>query len=145
MSNTKRNKLSRFSISMRDDLLAQLDKMAEQKGYCNRSQAIADMVRSHLVEYRAYGGKNEIAGAITLVYDHHRRDIQKRLTEMQHKFPNLIISTTHCHLDHHNCLEIIAVRGLSSEIRKLADSLIATRGIKHGKLSATTTGKDFEK
>jgi len=117
--------------------------MIKEKGFKNRSRALADMVRGQLVEHRASYEKKEIAGTITLVYDHHRRAIQKRLTTIQHDFQKLIISGMHCHLDHDNCMEVIAVRGPAVELRKLADMLIATRGVKHGKLSATTTGKEF--
>ncbi len=130
---------------MSADLLTQLDDLVKAKGYTNRSQAIADMVRDQLVEHRGKEGNRKIAGTITLVYDHHKRNIQSLLTSIQHDFGEHIISTMHVHLDHHNCLEILAVRGRASLIRQLADKLIAAKGVKHGKLTMTTTGEEFTK
>ena len=88
-------------------------------------------------------GGGEIAGTITLVYDHHKRDLQSKLTDIQHDHEGLIISVLHVHLDHHNCMEVLAVRGRADAVRKLADGLIAVKGVKHGKLTVTTTGKEF--
>lgn len=133
----------RFSVSMDGDLVGQLDGMAKKKGYANRSQALADMVRARLVEHWAEVGGGEIAGTITLVYDHHKRDLQSKLTDIQHDHEGLIISVLHVHLDHHNCMEVLAVRGKADAVRKLADGLIAVKGVKHGKLTVTTTGKEF--
>jgi CopG family transcriptional regulator, nickel-responsive regulator len=137
--------LHRFGVSMPTELLTQLDELVNAKGYTNRSQAIADMVRDQLVEHRGKEGNRRIAGTITLVYDHHKRNIQSLLTSIQHDFGEHIISTMHVHLDHHNCLEILAVRGRASLIRQLADKLIAAKGVKHGKLTMTTTGEEFTK
>ena len=139
----KNRTVSRFSISMNGDLAEQLDAMAKDKGYANRSQALADMVRSHLVEHNAHMANREIAGTVTLVYDHHKRDLQAKLTDIQHDHEGLIISVLHVHLDHHNCMEVLAVRGRADVVRKLADGLIAVKGVKHGKLTVTTTGKEF--
>jgi CopG family nickel-responsive transcriptional regulator len=130
---------------MSGDLVAQLDQMVSAKGYANRSQAIADMVRDELVEHRSSGGSRQIAGTITLVYDHHRRNIQARLTAIQHDHGEQIIATLHAHLDHHNCMEVLAVRGRADQVKKLADGLIAVKGVKHGKLTMTTTGREFAK
>jgi CopG family nickel-responsive transcriptional regulator len=130
---------------MSGDLVAQLDQMVSAKGYANRSQAIADMVRDELVEHRSAGGNRQIAGTITLVYDHHRRNIQARLTAIQHDHGEQIIATLHAHLDHHNCMEVLAVRGRADQVKKLADGLIAVKGVKHGKLTMTTTGREFAK
>ena len=137
--------VQRLSVSMDADLVAQLDQMSHAKGYASRSQAVADMVRAHLVEYYGQSGRHEIAGTITLVYDHHRRNIQKILTHIQHDHPGQIVATLHVHLDHHNCMEVLAVRGQAGSVRKLADALIATRGVKHGRLTLTTTGREFRK
>ena len=101
------------------------------------------MIRAHLVEHRQQLGHGEIAGSITLVYDHHRHHLQDLLTDLQHDHRDVIISTLHCHLDHDNCLELLAVRGQAAAIKKLADELIAAKGVKHGKLTITTTGRDF--
>jgi CopG family nickel-responsive transcriptional regulator len=139
----KEEKVSRFSVSVPGKLLKELDAMIKQKGYSNRSQAIADMIKDHLVEHNEKLGKKEIAGTITLVYDHHKSNIQATLTDTQHEYHDCIISTVHVHLDHDNCLEVLIVKGMADVIRKIADELIACKGIKHGKLTVTTTGKDI--
>lgn len=117
--------------------------MSSQKGYDNRSLAIADMIRDRLVEHRQKFGDEEIAGTITLVYDHHTQHVQEALTEIQHDHHDVIVSTMHVHLDHHNCLEVLVVRGKATQIKKIADELIAAKGVKHGKLTVTSTGKDL--
>lgn len=137
----KKESVSRLGISLPPSLLGQLDEMVEEKGYTNRSLAIADMIRAHLVEHRQKFGRDEIAGTITLVYDHHKMHVQETLTDIQHDHHDLIISTLHVHLDHHNCLEVLVVRGKGELIKKIANQLIAANGVKHGKLTVTTTGK----
>jgi CopG family nickel-responsive transcriptional regulator len=137
--------LCRFSISMAADLVGQLDAMVKTKGYANRSQAVADMVRAQLVDHHAERETQEIAGTVTLVYDHHKRDIQALLTDIQHDHQELIIATLHVHLDHHNCMEVLAVRGPADGIKRLADQLTVAKGVKHGKLTVTTTGQEFDK
>ncbi len=139
----KKETASRFSVSLPPALLNQLDAMTREKGYANRSQAIADMIRAQLVEHRQKNSKGEIAGTITLVYDHHKPHVQATLTDIQHDHHEVIISTVHVHLDHHNCLEVLIVRGQAGVIKKIADELIAAKGVKHGKLTVTTTGKDL--
>jgi CopG family nickel-responsive transcriptional regulator len=133
----------RFSVSMPGDLVMQLDDLIRDQGFANRSQAVSEMVRDHLVEYRGQEAGREIAGTVTLVYDHHKRNIQALLTDIQHDHGGLIIASLHVHLDHHNCMEVLAVRGATDAIRELADRLIAAKGVKHAKLTVTTTGKDF--
>ena len=143
---TKRNTMetvTRFSVSLDKKLLRELDRMCREKGYDNRSLAIADMIRAHLVEHRQQFGRGEIAGSITLVYDHHKHHLQDLLTDLQHEHREVIISVLHCHLDHDNCLEVLAVRGKAADIKKLADELIGAKGVKHGKLTITTTGTDL--
>jgi CopG family nickel-responsive transcriptional regulator len=139
----KKESVDRFSVSLPPMLLEQLDEMTREKGYVNRSQAIADMIRAHLVEHRQKYAKGEIAGTITLVYDHHKQHVQETLTDIQHDHFEVIVSTVHVHLDHHNCLEVLLVRGQAGLIKKIADELIAAKGVKHGKLTVTTTGKDL--
>jgi CopG family nickel-responsive transcriptional regulator len=139
----KTETVTRFSVSLPPALLRQLDEMAREKGYDNRSLAIADMIRAHLVEHRQKHGTQEIAGTITLVYDHHKQHVQATLTDIQHDHHEVIVSTLHVHLDHHNCLEVLVVRGKAGIIRRIADELIAAKGVKHGKLTVTTTGKDL--
>ena len=132
---------TRFSISLPPDLARSLDEMAREKGYTNRSLAVADLIRGALVEHRRDEG--EIAGAITLVFDHHKPHLQDKLTDLQHDHLHSIVSTLHVHLDHDNCLEVLVVRGDASEIHALADALIALKGIKHGRLTVTSTGQDL--
>ncbi len=143
MSKPQQHLAGRFSISLPQQLLADFDGTLLQKGYHNRSLAIADIVRDWLVEQRRENPEQEIAGAITLVYDHHKRHLQDHLTNIQHDHHHMILATMHVHLDHHNCLEIIAVRGQAGEIQAIADALIGAKGVKHGKLIITSTGKDL--
>lgn len=134
---------TRFSVSLPEGLARDLDAMVREKGYASRSQAVADMVRDALVQHRQHLDRHEIAGTITLVYDHHKPHLQDTLTAIQHDHHDTIISTLHVHLDHHHCLEVLVVRGRGDVIRKMADALIAAKGVKHGKLSITSTGKDL--
>ena len=132
----------RFSVSLPASLARELDAMTEAKGYNNRSLAIADMIRAHLVEHRqSIGG--EVAGTITVLFDHHKPHLQALLTDVQHDHGDLIISTLHVHLDHDNCLEVLVVRGDASRVRALANGLIAVKGVKHGRLTVTATGEDL--
>jgi len=135
--------VARFSVSLPASLLRQLDQMTRQQGYTNRSLAIADMIRDRLVEHQQQQAEAEIAGTITLVYDHHKQHVQSALTDIQHEHHQVIISTVHVHLDHDNCLEVLLVRGRAGLIKKIADELIALKGVKHGKLTVTTTGKNL--
>jgi CopG family nickel-responsive transcriptional regulator len=135
--------VTRFSVSLDKDLARELDRMCREKGYDNRSLAIADMVRNQLVEHRQDFGDRQIAGTITLVYDHHKPRLLDLLTDIQHDHGDLIIATLHVHLDHHNCLEVLTVRGRAAQIKAMADRLIGAKGVKHGKLTITTTGKDL--
>lgn len=143
MRNTTSDPVTRFSVSLPSSLARELDRMTKEKGYDNRSLAVADMIRSHLIEHRQQKGDVEIAGTITLVYDHHRHHLQDLLTDLQHDHREVIIATMHVHLDHDNCLEVVAVRGSVREIKRLADEMIAAKGVKHGKLTITSTGKDL--
>jgi CopG family nickel-responsive transcriptional regulator len=139
----KTESVVRFSVSLPPRLLKELDKMSGEKGYDNRSLAIADMIRAQLVEHQKEMGNAEIVGTITLVYDHHKQHVQETLTDIQHDHHEVIVSTVHVHLDHHNCLEVLIVKGKAALVKKIADELIAAKGVKHGKLTVTTTGKDL--
>ena len=143
MAKTKPQLAGRFSVSLPQQLLADLDAMLAKKGYDNRSLAMADMARDWLVAQRQENPDQEIAGAITLVYDHHKRNLQEELTDIQHDHHDVFLATMHVHLDHHNCLEIIAVRGRAGSIQSIADALIGAKGVKHGKLTITSTGTDL--
>jgi CopG family nickel-responsive transcriptional regulator len=132
----------RLSLSVPTGLAAQLDRMIREKGAASRSALVSDLVRAEIVEHQARRGKQEIAGTITLVYDHHARNLQAKLTGIQHGAEGLIIAVMHVHLSHHDCLEVLAVRGPANSVRGLADRLAAVRGVKHGRLTITTTGKE---
>ncbi|TAK08618.1 MAG: nickel-responsive transcriptional regulator NikR [Candidatus Manganitrophaceae bacterium] len=136
-------KLVRFGVSMDEGLLKQFDTMIEDKNYTNRSEALRDLIRDHLVE-QEWDENKETIGTITIVYDHGVHELMEKLTDLQHHYSKLIRSTLHIHLDEHRCLEVLVVRGRAGEIKKIADSLISTKGVKHGKLTATTTGKDLD-
>jgi len=135
--------VARISVSLNKTLLRKLDRMVREKGYDNRSLAIAGMIADSLVEHQRELGDVETVGTVTLVYDHHKPNVQETLTALQHDHIHQIISALHVHLDHHNCLEVLVVRGKASTIRSLADRVIGARGVKHGKLSITTTGKEL--
>jgi CopG family nickel-responsive transcriptional regulator len=132
----------RFGVSLEKELLEKFDALIKEKSYPNRSEAIRDLIREYLVKREWIKGK-EVAGAITLVFDHHRRELLNKLTDIQHHFHHLIISSQHVHLDHDNCLEIIVVKGRPEEARKLSNALRATKGVKYGALSIATTGKEL--
>lgn len=131
--------MERFSISMEEDLIEKFDSHLERRGYSNRSEAVRDMVRKALIEEEWQSGE-EVVGVITLVYDHHQRQLQEKLTDIQHDHHGMIISATHVHMDHHNCLEVIIVKGEASKIRAMADLLKAAKGVKSGELTAASTG-----
>jgi CopG family transcriptional regulator, nickel-responsive regulator len=138
-----KDQIARFGVSISRSLLKELDRMVREKGYRNRSLAISHMVRDHLVEHHQEMTDGEVAGAITIVYDHHQPHVQETLTNLQHKHLATIISSLHVHLDHDNCLEVLVIRGRASVVRSVAEHLIAVRGVKHGKLMLTTAGKDL--
>ena len=132
--------LIRFGISLDKELSERFDELIRRKAYTNRSEAIRDLIRQDLVEQEWLHG-SEVAGAITLIYNHHKRELLNKITDIQHDFQSSIISAQHIHLDHHNCLEIIAVKGSPAEVQKLASMLKAVKGVKHSTLSMSTTGK----
>lgn len=137
------SELVRFGISIDGRLLDRFDELIERKGYVNRSEALRDLIRNTLVDDQWTRGDEEIVGTVTLVYDHHTRDLSDKLTEQQHSHHGSIVSALHVHLDAHHCLEVVVVRGKASAVRALADELIGTKGVKHGKLVTSTTGKDL--
>jgi CopG family transcriptional regulator, nickel-responsive regulator len=126
--------IKRFGVSLEEDILESLDEYVIAKNFPNRSQAIRHMIRKNIVEDSWKENKN-VAGAIVLVYDHHKRELQKQSTELQHDFHHLILSVQHVHLDHDNCLETIALKGKAKELVELANNLIALKGIKYGELA----------
>jgi CopG family nickel-responsive transcriptional regulator len=134
--------LVRFGVSLDKELLLQFDRIIKGQKYTNRSEAIRDLIREDLVKREWHEGK-EISGTITLIYDHHKRTLVNKLMDIQHDFGDIIISSQHIHLDHNNCLEVIVVQGTPQQAQKLADSLKSVKGVKHGTLSMSTTGKDI--
>ena len=133
--------ITRFGISMDSQLLERFDDFISKRGYENRSEAIRDLVREQLVQEEWRQENIETVGTITLIYDHHQNELQERLTEFQHASHDIVISTMHVHLDHHNCLEVLVIKGRASEIRSFSDQLISTKGVKHGKLVMTSKGE----
>lgn len=135
--------LTRFGISIDERLLQQFDELITTKGYDNRSEAIRDLIRAALVEQEWADDNHQTVATVTLVYDHHTRDLADKLTEHQHSHYEEVVSTLHVHLDHHHCLEVVVIKGTASQVKRIADELIGTKGVKHGKLVATTTGQNL--
>ncbi len=132
--------LTRFSISLDEALMRRFDAKIKKDLCPTRSKAVGDLIRASLVQTEWNAG-DEVAGAVVLVYDHHTRDVVKRLMDMQHDCHHAILSTQHIHLDHDNCLEIVAVRGQSHEIEAIVKRLKSIKGLKHVSLAAGTTGR----
>ena len=128
--------VKRFGVSLEEPLLTELDRLVEKQKFPNRSQAIRFLIKKYSVEDE-WDANKEVAGAIVLVYDHHKRELQTQSTDVQHNFHNLILSVQHVHLDHHNCLETIAVKGKSKELMNLANQLFAIKGVMHGEIVMT--------
>lgn len=129
--------LKRISISLEENLLERFDKQTQKQGYPTRSEAIKALMSKELVE-QEWTGNQEVAGALSIVYDHHRRGLANKVMDVQHKFGSVIISTQHVHLDHDNCFEIIVLKGRADKIRKLAAALKSIKGIKHNALMITS-------
>lgn len=134
--------LQRFSVSLEQGLLAKFDAFLGARGYRNRSEAVRDLIRGALVR-EEWAGDKEVMAVITLVYDHHQRQLQERMTEIQHDFHQQIVSTTHVHVDHDNCLEVIIVHGKAVEVRRLTDLLVPLRGVRDANLAMSSTGKNL--
>ena len=137
--------LARFSIAIPADLLAAFDaQIARSGGATNRYEAIRDLIRASLVQDELRTPDAEVIGSLTMIYDHHTGDLTRRLDEIQHDYTAEIVSTMHVHLDHHNCLEILALKGLGSRVYELADRLLGLRGVKHGELTCAATGASLD-
>jgi CopG family transcriptional regulator, nickel-responsive regulator len=133
--------LVRFGISIDQDLLERFDREIVSGSYANRSEAIRDLIRNQLVESEWSGEDVEVAGTITLVYDHHVRGLSDLLLEVQHRYHNLILSVMHVHLTHNNCLEVMVIKGPAGTAKEVAGRLLGVKGVKHGKLTITSTGE----
>ncbi|HWP58871.1 MAG TPA: nickel-responsive transcriptional regulator NikR [Candidatus Acidoferrales bacterium] len=131
-------KLSRFGVSLEDDLLRSFDRSIAELNYANRSEAIRDLIRDHLIQKRITKGEGDVIGVVSLVYDHRTHRLGDLLADMQHKAKVAINASLHIHLDEHNCLEVIVVRGPAEKVHEVAGKLIATKGVQNGKLVTTT-------
>src|SRR2546426_2489811 len=136
--------LSRIGVAIDSELLDKFDELINKRGYTNRSEAFRDLIRDELVEKTWESPESQVVGTVTLVYDHHVRMLSEKLTDIQHDYHRSILSTLHVHLDHDHCLEVLVVRGKSVVVRKVADVLISTKGVKHGRLTITTTGTELK-
>jgi len=135
--------LVRTGLSLEQDLLSRFDQAIGRKHYQNRSEAIRDLIRDYLVAEEV--DKNvDVVGTLTLIYDHHRPNLTEKLVEAQHRAGGKVLAATHVHLDHHNCLEVIIMKGRGGDLKDLANGLLSLRGVKHGQLVITSTGKNLK-
>lgn len=139
----KMSKLTRFGVSLETNLLTQFDAFIDKIGYQSRSEAIRDLIRERLVSEEWKKEDQEVLGIISLVYNHASREVTDLLTRIQHRHLDAVISSTHIHLDEHNCLEVIILKGQNALVTKIADELLSTKSVKHGKLIRTTTGQNI--
>jgi len=137
------SELSRIGVAIDSDLLDKFDKLISRRGYTNRSEAFRDLIRDELVEESWTEPDSEVVGTVTLVYDHHVRMLNEKLTDFQHSHFHHILSTLHVHLDDDNCLEVLIVRGKAGEVKRIADALVSTKGVKHGRLTLASTGAEL--
>jgi CopG family transcriptional regulator, nickel-responsive regulator len=135
--------LTRTGVSLEDDLLKQFDKVIARRGYKNRSEAIRDLIRESLVD-EAVDQNRPVVATLSMIYDHHKPNLSNKLNEIQHHSHGSVLAATHVHLDEDNCLEVVIMKGRSGEVQHLADHMLAMRGVKHGKLVVTTTGKELK-
>lgn len=130
-------KITRFGISIEPELLKQFDKIIIKEGYTNRSEKIRDLIRNNLINNEIKNPESKAVGTLTIIYDHHTGNLTNKLLNIQHEHNNEILTTTHIHIDHHNCLEVIVLKGKIGNIQKLTNNIIALKGIKNGKLVIT--------
>jgi len=131
--------LSRTGVSLDEELLVEFDRLIAKRGYRNRSEALRDLIRETLVS-EAVDSNKTVVGTLTLIYDHHLPNLTQKLTEAQHHAHGMVLASTHVHLDHDFCLEVILMQGPSKDIREMSDRMLSLRGVKHGKLVLTSTG-----
>ena len=135
--------LARIGVSLEQNLLNWFDDAIAKRNYTNRSEAIRDLIRDNMVAEEIDQNK-VVVGTLTVVYDHHRRNLTEKLIEAQHRAGGNVLATTHVHLDHHNCLEVVIMKGRGGDLKDLADGILSLRGVKHGQLVVTSTGKDLK-
>jgi CopG family nickel-responsive transcriptional regulator len=133
--------LVRFGVSIDERLLDRFDELIAEKSYVNRSEALRDLIRGALVQDQWDAGDAEAIGTVTLVYDHHSHDLADKLSDSQHSHHEEIVSALHVHLDADHCLEVVVLRGVARDLKRIAGGLIGTKGVKHGRFVATTTGE----
>ena len=133
----------RFGVSIDDKLLSRFDSVIENKGYVNRSEAIRDLIRNTLVNEEISNPDTEVIGTLTLIYSHAEHEVSDRLNEIQHGYFRNVISSTHVHLDEHNCLEVLILRGRGQEVQYISDNLQSVKNVRHGRLTVTSTGKNL--
>ncbi|HDQ41757.1 MAG TPA: nickel-responsive transcriptional regulator NikR [Desulfonatronum sp.] len=137
-------KTIRFGVSLDSDLLEKFDALCDERSYQTRSEAIRDLIRNMLIQKEWENVQGETAGTLSMVFDHHQSDLAQKLTELQHDYLDIIVASLHVHLDHNNCMEILVLRGIGERLRDLGQKLTSTKGVKHGKLTLTTTGKNLK-
>jgi CopG family nickel-responsive transcriptional regulator len=136
--------LSRIGIALDSDLLKRFDRSIERRGYTNRSEAFRDLIRDRLVTEQTAAPDSIVVGTVTLIYDHHASGISEKLTELQHAHHELIVSTSHAHLDHDSCLEVLIVHGKSAKVEEFADRIVGLKGVQHGRLVMTVPAHAIE-
>lgn len=135
--------LSRIGIALDSNLLKRFDRSIRHRGYTNRSEAFRDLIRDRLVTEQTAAPDATVVGTVTLIYDHHASGISEKLTELQHANHDLVVSTSHAHLDHDSCLEVLIVHGKSADVAQFADRLIGLKGVQHGRLVMTVPARDL--
>lgn len=136
--------LNRIGVAIDSELLERFDRSIERSGYTNRSEAFRDLIRDRLVGEQTAAPNTTVVGTVTLIYDHHAHGVGEKLTELQHAFHHLVVSTTHAHLDHDSCLEVLIVHGKSAEVEQFADRLIGLKGVQHGRLVKTVPAQGLD-
>jgi CopG family nickel-responsive transcriptional regulator len=136
--------LSRIGIALDSELLKRFDRSIGQRGYTNRSEAFRDLIRDRLVTEQTAAPNATVVGTVTLIYDHHACGVSEKLTELQHAHHELVVSTSHAHLDHESCLEVLIVHGKSVQVEQFADRLIGLKGVQHGRLVMTVPAHALE-
>ena len=136
------SELARIGVAIESDLLEEFDHLIEQRGYSSRSEAFRDMIRTELNQYQVSSADQHVVGTLTLIYDHHVRQLAEKLTGLQHDHHHEIVSTLHVHLDHDQCLEVLVLRGQALNVQQIADKLMATKGVKQGRLTLAAAGAE---
>jgi CopG family nickel-responsive transcriptional regulator len=133
------DKIVRFGVSMKEEMLHEFDHLITHKGYTNRSEAVRDIVREKLVQESIEIVHGNVFGALVFIYDHHKRELEKKLSNLQHEYFKNIISTSHVHIDHDHCLEVVLLKGDAKTLKNVAEKLLSYKGVKHGKLTLTAS------